>query len=47
MYQYMKLIEELRKLKEICKKGEQDKYIIDRIFEIEMLLDNVYWTEME
>jgi hypothetical protein len=45
MYRVLKLMEELRQLKEICKRGEQNQYVIDRIFEIEMLLDNVYYTE--
>lgn len=35
-------MEELRALKEEVKRGEQSKATIDRIFEIEMLLDNVY-----
>ena len=42
MYQIMKLREELRELKEEVKRGEQSQATIDRIFEIEMLLDNVY-----
>lgn len=41
------LLDELKKLKEICKKGEQDAATISRIAEIELLLDNVYWTELE
>ncbi len=42
MYQIMKLREELRVLKEEVKRGEQSQATINRIFEIEMLLDNVY-----
>lgn len=42
MYQVMKLREELRALKEEVKRGEQSQATIDRIFEIEMLLSNVY-----
>lgn len=45
MYRVMKLLEELKYLKEICKRGEQNQAVINRIFEIEMLLDNVYYTE--
>lgn len=41
------LLDELKKLKEICKKGEQDAATISRIAEIELLLNNVYWTELE
>lgn len=45
MYRVMKLLKELEYLKEICKRGEQNQAVINRIFEIEMLLDNVYYTE--
>lgn len=41
------LLDELNKLKEVCKKGEQGAETISRISEIELLLDNVYWTELE
>lgn len=41
------LLDELKKLKEVCKKGEQNAATISRIFEIELLLDNIYWTELE
>ena len=42
MYQVMKLQEELRRLRQEVKSGEQRQATIDRIFEIEMLLANIY-----
>ena len=44
-YTVIKLTEELKELREICRKGEQNQAVINRIFEIEMLLDNVYANE--
>lgn len=47
MYELMRLEDELNDLKIKVKNGEQCQSIIDRIFEIEMLLDNIYYTERE
>ena len=45
MYRKMKLIEELRELKQEIRKGNACQAIINRIFEIEMILDNIYYTD--
>lgn len=46
MWYYMrKLKDELHGLKEAVRRGEANQAIINRIFEIEMLLDNIYYTE--
>ena len=43
MYEELKLREELRQLKEEIKKGNSNQSIINRIYEIELLLANVYY----
>ena len=45
-YELMKLMDELRVLKEKVKGGEQCQATINRIFEIEMLLANVYYIDL-
>ena len=45
MYEVLKLYDELRKLNAVVKSGEATRIVIDRIFEIQMLLDNVYCYE--
>lgn len=45
MYRVYALEQELRELKEEIKKGNASQAIINRIFEIEMELDNIYWYE--
>ena len=45
MYQIMKFEQELAELRATCKAGEQNQATINRIFEIQLVLDNVYYTE--
>lgn len=45
MYEVMKLEDELKRLRKIIRTGEATQEIINRVFEIQLLLDNVYYTE--
>lgn len=45
MYQILKLKNELQELRNEVRKGNANQAIINRIFEIEMLLDNIYYME--
>lgn len=40
-----KLEQRLKELNEIIKKGEANQAIIDEQFEIQMLLDNIYYID--
>ena len=46
MYEVMKLQEELRELRKEVKEGNANSSIIERIFNIELLLANVYYMEV-
>lgn len=46
MYQILKLEAELKELREACRRGEQTQAIVNRIFELELELDNIYYTEL-
>ena len=44
-YRIQKLKDERATLKEEIRKGNATKAIIDRIFEINLLLDNIYYID--
>ena len=45
MYEKIRLEQELKALQEKLKRGEADKATIDRVFEIELKLDNIFYID--
>ena len=45
MYEKIRLEQELKALQEKLKRGEADQATINRVFEIELKLDNIYYID--